>query len=78
MMSHRKWKETKHEPSMLPGPAKPGCCLISFNFLWAIHPIRPVVLLGLAQSKPSRLAEDCTRQAHAALDGATGLVDPVP
>ena len=20
----------------------PGCCLISFHFLWAIHPIRPV------------------------------------
>ena len=27
---------------MLPGPAVPGCCLISFHFLWAIHPIRPV------------------------------------
>ena len=41
-MSHRKWKKTKEQPSMLPGPALPGCCLISFNFLWAIHPIRPV------------------------------------
>ena len=28
---------------MLPGPAVPGCCLISFHFLWAIHPIRPVL-----------------------------------
>ena len=28
---------------MLPGPAVPGCCLISFHFLWAIHPIRPVM-----------------------------------
>ena len=35
-------KETKQQPSMLPGPAVPGCCLISFHFLWAIHPIRPV------------------------------------
>ena len=41
-MAHRKWKETKQQPSMLPGPAVPGCCLISFHFLLAIHPIRPV------------------------------------
>ena len=27
---------------MLPGPAVPSCCLSSFHFLWAIHPIRPV------------------------------------
>ena len=37
----RKWKESKQQPSMLPGPAVPGCCL-SFYFLWAIHPIDPV------------------------------------
>ena len=41
-MAHRKWKEIKQQPSMLPGPAVPGCCLVSFHFLWAIHPIRPV------------------------------------
>ena len=41
-MAHRKWKESKHQPSMLPGPAVPGCCLISFHFLWAIQLIRPV------------------------------------
>ena len=35
-MVHRKWKETKQQPSMLPGPAVPGCCLVSFYFLWAI------------------------------------------
>ena len=28
---------------MLPGPAVPDSCLASFHFLWAIHPIRPVV-----------------------------------
>ena len=28
---------------MLPGPAVPGSCLASFHFLWAIHPIRPVL-----------------------------------
>ena len=43
-MAHRKWKETKQ----LPGTAGPGnmlgCCLISLHFLWAIHPIRPVLL----------------------------------
>ena len=41
-ISHRKWKETKQQPNMLPGPAVLGCCLVSFHFLWAIHPIRPV------------------------------------
>ena len=35
-------KVSNKQPSMLPGPAVPGCCLISFHFLWAIHPIRPV------------------------------------
>ena len=45
-MLHRKWQGTKQLPSMLPGPAVPGCCLISFHFLWAIHPIRPVLVPG--------------------------------
>ena len=35
-MAHRKWKETKQRPSMLPGPAVPGSCLVSFHILWAI------------------------------------------
>ena len=26
----------KQQPSMLPGPAVPGCCLVSVHFLWAI------------------------------------------
>ena len=34
-MAHRKRKETKQQPSLLPGPAVPGCSLISFYFLWA-------------------------------------------
>ena len=29
-------KETKHQPSMLPGPDVPGCCFVSFHILWAI------------------------------------------
>ena len=41
-MTHRKWKEIKQQPSMLPGLAVPGSCLVSFYFRWAIHPIRPV------------------------------------
>ena len=36
-MSHRKQRETKQQPSMLPGPAVPGCCLGSFRFLCNIH-----------------------------------------
>ena len=44
-MAHWKWKELK----MQPGTAGPGnmlgCSLISFHFLWAIHPIRPVFAL---------------------------------
>ena len=35
-MAHRKWKETKQQPSLLTGPAVPGCSLLSFHFLWAI------------------------------------------
>ena len=45
-MAHRKWKESKQQPSMLPGPAEPGSCLASFHFLWAIVHIRPVQLLS--------------------------------
>ena len=35
-MANRKWKATKQLPSMLPGPAVPGCCLVYFHFLCAI------------------------------------------
>ena len=35
-MVHKKWKETKQLPSILPGPAVPGCYLVSFHILWAI------------------------------------------
>ena len=41
-LPHRKWKDTKQQPGTA-GPGNMlGCCLISFHFLWAIHPIRPV------------------------------------
>ena len=35
-MAHRKWKETMQLPSMFPGPAVPGSCLVSFHILQAI------------------------------------------
>ena len=41
-MSHRKLKETKQQPSMLPCPAVPGCCLVSFHFMCNIHSIHSV------------------------------------
>ena len=31
-MAHRKRKEIKQQPSMLPGQAVPGSCLVSFHF----------------------------------------------
>ena len=37
-------RETKQQPSMLPGLAVPGCCLVSFHFLCDIHSIHPVNL----------------------------------
>ena len=41
-MAHRKWKEIKQQPGTA-GPGNMlGCYLLSFHFLWAIHPIRPV------------------------------------
>ena len=53
-MAHRKWKEAKQ----LPGTAGPGnilgCCLISSHFLWAIHPIGPVLKLCVAKFWGSR------------------------
>ena len=40
--AQRKWKDTKQHPGTA-GPGNMlGCCLISFHFLWVIHPIRPV------------------------------------
>ena len=34
-MAYRKLKETKQQPSLLPGLAVPDCSLVSFHFLWA-------------------------------------------
>ena len=40
-MLHRKRRETKQQPSMFPGLAVPGCCLVSFCFLCDIHTSTP-------------------------------------
>ena len=43
-MAHRKWKDPKQQPGTA-GPGNMlGCCLISFHFLWAIHPNPPYIL----------------------------------
>ena len=64
-MAHRKWKEIKQQPSMLPGLAVPGCCLISFHFPWAIHPIRPGIVtyraaLALNETSAEEIEQWCT------------------
>ena len=51
VMSHRKWRETKQHPSMLPGQAGPDICLVSFCFLCDIHSIHSVD----SESSESRL-----------------------
>ena len=45
-MAHRKWKEIKQQPSLLPGPAVPGCSLVSSHFLWAILCPKAVLSTG--------------------------------
>ena len=41
-LPNRKWKETKQQPSMLPGPAVSDCYLVSFYFLWGKLSMRTV------------------------------------
>ena len=45
-MAHRKLKEFKQQPSMLPGSAVPGSCLVSFYILWAILSTSTVINLN--------------------------------
>ena len=42
-IEHRQWRETKQQPSMLPGPAVPGCRLVSL--FTVIHPLHPLCTL---------------------------------
>ena len=67
-MAHSKWKETKQQASLLPGPAEPGCNLVSFYFLWAIL-CTQAVLINLAGEtlclKPKR------RRSYPAIENET-------
>ena len=56
-MAHRKWKESKQLPSLLPGPAVPGSCLVSLHFLWAILCPQAVTFLA-TPSVPSLRVPD--------------------
>ena len=68
-MAHRKWKETKQQPSMLPVLAVPGCCLISFHIMWAILSTSTVrgwskrSILGCVNSPPQ--TEAARKRDHA-------------
>ena len=54
-MSHRKRRGNKQQPSMLPLPAGPGCCLVSFHFLCDIHYIQSVAVTNLLDSYAAEL-----------------------
>ena len=58
-IAHRKWKEIKQQP----GTARPGnllgCCLLSFHFLWSIHPIHPVELSPCDNYRPVTIFWPC-------------------
>ena len=75
-MAHRKWKEFKQQPSMFPGSAVPGSCLVSFYFLWAIlststvH-VRTVLSLKL-NTRLHELPRPAARESHVA--GSRNLV----
>ena len=62
-MVHRKLKESKQQPSMWPGPAVPGCCLVSFHILWAILSTSTVIITILFQKTARKSADLGTETA---------------
>ena len=44
-MSHRKWRETKQQPSSSRSGHQISCCSLSYHFLWDILSSRPVLVL---------------------------------
>ena len=57
-MSHRKWRETKHQPSWWPDLVLLGCCLVSLHFLCDILTSHPVHTGGkVLESKGINLAQ---------------------
>ena len=87
-MSHRKRRETKQQPSMLPGLAVPGCCFVSFCFPHSIHSVLKLYNLygkKIAQFisfvpttySPSAMSmHGATRRAFARTRGAISLPFP--
>ena len=63
-MAHRKWKEFKQQPSMLPGPAVPGGCLVSFHNLWAILSTSTVQLADAIAQMLMVLPQDVVEKFH--------------
>ena len=77
-MPHRKWKETKQQRSMLPGPAVPCCCFVYFHFLWAIlwpHTVHTLLTKNIVKGCVIKAATQATfdhvcfasRAVHASL-----------
>ena len=64
-MLHRKQRETKQQPSMLPSPAVSGCCLVSFCFLCDIHFIHSVSVNLLSMFFPGINAATTTGDGSA-------------
>ena len=62
-MAHMKWTETKQLPNMLPGPAAPGCCLLSFQILWAILSTG-TVLINKTPNGGSRFSDFSLQKFH--------------
>ena len=65
----RKWKESKQRASILPGPAVPGCCLISLHFLWlstpsALYNNKPLSLENSPFFSFSGWRVECTQEIH--------------
>ena len=58
-LPHRKWKQIKQQPSMLPGPAVPGCCLIAFHFRWGKLSTRTVVECSICSIQLSLFHNSC-------------------
>ena len=75
-MAQRKWKEIKQEPGTA-GPGNMlGCSLLSFHFLWAIHPIRPVVRVDCHRLPICNSRKDC-RQLSRSIFTRLCIVGPL-
>ena len=72
-IAHRKWKETELQPGTAGPDNMLGSCLLSFLFLWAIHPIRHVQRSPFNRSSVSNtklMNERIERQAESLYSAA--------